>query len=77
MPKNERTQGVRVTVGALLLVAGLASALPLARAAGAARPRLSAQDARVNALLARMTVDEKVGQMTQPDQEALKDSADV
>jgi hypothetical protein len=30
-------------------------------------------DARVDTLIAKMTLDEKVGQMTQPDQEFLND----
>src|SRR5215470_6238437 len=40
---------------------------------------LSAQqsDSRVASLLARMTLDEKLGQMTQVDMNALKDKADV
>ncbi|MGA2243592.1 MAG: glycoside hydrolase family 3 N-terminal domain-containing protein [Verrucomicrobiota bacterium] len=37
----------------------------------------SALDAKVNALLARMTLEEKIGQMTQVDSSALKDKADV
>ena len=40
-------------------------------------PRLSAHDAQADALIAKMTLDEKVGQMTQPDQESIKDPADV
>jgi beta-glucosidase len=40
-------------------------------------PRLSAFDAQANALLARMTLDEKVGQMTQADQEHLQDVRDI
>jgi beta-glucosidase len=39
--------------------------------------RLSTFDDRVNAVLARMTLDEKVGQMTQPDQQFLQDPSDV
>lgn len=70
-------RGERVMVGALVALLGLGAALPHAGAAGAVLPKLSAQDARVNALLARMSLDEKIGQMTQPDQEALQDEADV
>ncbi|WP_321473759.1 glycoside hydrolase family 3 N-terminal domain-containing protein [uncultured Paludibaculum sp.] len=48
---------------------------------GAAAPpkskALSSYDPQVKELLARMTLDEKIGQMTQPDQEALKDEADI
>jgi beta-glucosidase len=38
---------------------------------------LSSYDPEVKKLLARMTLDEKIGQMTQPEQSALKDPADV
>ena len=40
-------------------------------------PRLSSFDADANALLAKMTLDEKVGQMTQPDQMFLKDPSEI
>ena len=44
----------------------------------AAKPRaLSSYDAQVKPLLAQMTLDEKIGQMTQPEQSELKDQADV
>jgi beta-glucosidase len=39
--------------------------------------RLSAHDAQADAIIARMTLDEKVGQMTQADQESIADPADV
>src|SRR5258708_5766038 len=39
--------------------------------------RLSSFDAQVNPLLAQMTLDEKIGQMTQPDQEYIKDLSDI
>lgn len=38
---------------------------------------LSAFDPQAKALLARMTLDEKIGQMTQPDQESIKDLSDI
>jgi beta-glucosidase len=38
---------------------------------------LRANDAKVRALLARMTLEEKIGQMVQPDQRSLKDLSDV
>ena len=63
-------RGERMMVGALCAVVGLG-------AAAGAPAHLSSQDARVSALLARMSLDEKIGQMTQPDQEALQDEADV
>jgi len=37
----------------------------------------SKSDSQVKELLARMTLEEKVGQMTQPEQSALKDPADI
>jgi beta-glucosidase len=41
------------------------------------RPGLSAHDPVVNALLAQMTLEEKIGQMTQAEQHQLKDEADI
>ncbi len=38
---------------------------------------LSSYDPQVKALLARMTLDEKIGQMTQPDQSFIKDRSDI
>jgi beta-glucosidase len=46
-------------------------------AAAGAPPRLSSFDPQAKALLARMTLEEKLGQITQPDQEFLKDEADI
>src|SRR5690242_16768335 len=44
----------------------------------AANPKpLSSFDPQVKALLAQMTLDEKIGQMTQPDQEYIKDLSDI
>jgi beta-glucosidase len=45
--------------------------------AGPPMKPLSSFDAEVKPLLARMTLDEKIGQMTQPDQEHLKDLSDI
>ncbi len=46
--------------------------------AGVAAPRpLASFDPQVKALLTRMTLEEKIGQMTQPDQSFLKDPADI
>ncbi len=46
--------------------------------AGSAAPKpLSSHDGKVKELLAKMTLDEKVGQMTQADQQALKDITDI
>jgi beta-glucosidase len=62
----------------------LATALGLLAAASSPqateRPsaaRFSVHDQRAQALLSSMTLDEKIGQMTQPDQSFLKDAADV
>jgi beta-glucosidase len=69
---------LRCAVPAAVLLA----CLPLGWSARAERPaarppRLSAHDATVNALLAQMTLDEKIGQMTQAEQHQLKDERDV
>ncbi len=42
-----------------------------------AQARLKAFDAQVAPIVAKMTLEEKVGQMTQPDHEHIKDPADV
>src|ERR1035438_1942626 len=60
----------------LALVPGLIAAACLCWAASKPKP-LSAYDPEAKALLARMTLDEKIGQMTQPDQSLLKDPADI
>jgi beta-glucosidase len=39
--------------------------------------RLSSFDPQVKPLLAKMTLEEKIGQMTQPDQEFIKDQSDI
>jgi beta-glucosidase len=56
------------------LVAGASSALVRAASAGQAPSRF---DGRVESLLARMSLEEKLGQMIQVDMNALKDKADV
>ena len=60
----------------LALVPGLIAAACLCWAASKPKP-LSAYDPAAKALLAQMTLDEKIGQMTQPDQSFLKDPADI
>ena len=52
-------------------------ALAAAAAARSDSAWLAGHDARVDALLARMTLDEKVGQMTQADASKLKEPGDV
>ena len=51
--------------------------LTLGVAPAASPAWLTAHDAEVRAVVARMTLDEKVGQMTQPDLGAIKDLADI
>jgi len=58
---------------AIVLVTAAAVTGASAEAAGP----FAAYDAQAKALLARMTLDEKLGQITQPDQEFLKDQADL
>ena len=58
------------------LVPGLIAAACLGWAASQPKP-LSSFDPQAKALLAQMTLDEKVGQMTQPDQDFIKDTADI
>ncbi len=63
----------------LICVAGAAPLLVL-RGTGVpatATKRLSAYDGQVRDLMSRMTLDEKIGQMTQPDQQFLKDIGDI
>ena len=58
-----------------ILVAAVLGAFLMALAQSAPKP-LSSFDPQVAPLLSRMTLDEKIGQMTQPEQDALKDPAD-
>ncbi|MGA2617820.1 MAG: glycoside hydrolase family 3 N-terminal domain-containing protein [Thermoguttaceae bacterium] len=60
------------------VVAGAAVVCGMSRAqAQEGASRFAAYDARAQALLGKMTLEEKVGQMCQPDQNALKDPADI
>jgi beta-glucosidase len=61
----------------LTVLSVLAMASPSTAAPAAARKKLSDHDPQVARILAEMTLEEKVGQMTQPEQNALKDEADV
>jgi beta-glucosidase len=66
----------------LLLAAVVCLAvLPMVHRAGgpaaAAATRLAAYDGAARALLAKMSLDEKIGQMTQADQQFLKDARDI
>jgi beta-glucosidase len=58
------------------LVPGLIAVACLCWAASKPK-QLSSYDPEAKALLARMTLEEKIGQMTQPEQNELKDPADV
>jgi len=64
------------TTSAHLARALLAAAAVLASLSATAQG-VSPLETKVNALLARMTLDEKIGQMTQVDSSALKDKTDV
>ncbi len=66
--KHTRRQFVMGSVAGMALMRGRGEAAPA---------RLSSHDAQVKKLLARMTLDEKIGQMTQPDQMYLKSLDDI
>ncbi len=65
----------KVRLSAAVAIAALGGFL-LAFAASAPKA-LSSYDPQVKPLLSRMTLEEKIGQMTQPEQDALKDPADL
>lgn len=70
-PKLFSVAAIGTVVASAVFVSVLGAAAP-------AKPKpLSTYDPQVKAILAQMTLEEKVGQMTQPDQEALKDEADI
>jgi beta-glucosidase len=74
---NSRIRSPRVAVA---LLAAFALAVLASRHAtlAASQPRpLSSFDPQAKPLLAQMTLDEKIGQMTQPDQEFVKDLTDI
>jgi beta-glucosidase len=65
-------------VGGIVVVGVCVTSCQAAHPAAARSPDpLLAHEARVDTLLSHMTLAEKVGQMTQPDQEFLKDPADI
>src|ERR1700691_1532621 len=65
---------VRIRFAAMQCLASLGCLI----ATSASEPKkLSSFDPRVNALLEKMTLEEKVGQMTQPDQSFLKSDSDI
>ena len=55
----------------------VAALLGAALSAASQTKPLSSFDAQVAPLLARMTLEEKIGQMTQPDQQYIQDLADI
>lgn len=66
---------MKIRVAALI---GLAALGGLYLSFAASKPKaLSSFDPQVKTLLAKMTLAEKIGQMTQPEQDALKDPADL
>ena len=68
-----RSMGVVLTACATFVIAGSVSRHMSAHA----KPSLASLDRQVNAVLATMTLDEKVGQMTQAEQDKLKDVGDI
>jgi beta-glucosidase len=64
------------SVALLCLVAAVSATAFLAAPADAPK-KLSSFDPQIKPLLARMTLDEKIGQMTQPDQEKIQDLTDI
>ncbi len=69
--------GMRQLVRFIILAAFAAVAVFLLLGQPPAQRRLSSFDPQVNALLAKMTLDEKIGQMTQAEQDALKSLDDI
>src|SRR5437763_651497 len=66
------------TAGVIASPAGTLKAVSgFARAKSAVRRSLSSYDPAVRALLSKMTLEEKLGQMAQAEQSALKDPSDV
>src|ERR1039457_900241 len=61
---------------AFALCASIAACLFLSAAPPQAKP-LSSYDPQVKPLLAQMTLDEKIGQMTQPDYGGIRDQSDI
>ncbi len=74
MPRHATTGLMRIRIAFGL--AGLLLCVLAISAPPAPKP-LSSYDGQVKKLLAQMTLEEKIGQMTQPEQSALKDPADV
>ncbi len=70
-------QATALRIAAAGSVAAACLILTIGGSAASGPKPLSSFDPQVKALLARMTLDEKIGQMTQPEQSALEDQADI
>lgn len=69
---------VSLRLRAAIALAALACSAAVVRLMAQASPRpLASFDSQVKPLLARMTLDEKIGQMTQPEQEHVADNSDI
>jgi beta-glucosidase len=64
-------------VSAMLAALGAVGSAPSGSAAPAAPPKLSSYDAQAKALLGTMTLEEKIGQMVQAEQDKLTDDKDI
>src|SRR5580658_435504 len=65
---------VKIRLAAILCLFGLGCLVALSQSGP---KKLSSFDPQANVLLEKMTLDEKVGQMTQPDQSFLKSDSDI
>ena len=72
-----RTSILRLATLAVAVAAGAFLASNQSTSAASGPKPLSTFDPQVKQVLAQMTLDEKIGQMTQPEQDALKDPADI
>src|ERR1035437_8929005 len=68
---------ISLSINALRGTAALFALLSIHSVQAASPAWLTARDTEVQALVAKMTLAEKVGQMTQPDWKALKDRKDI
>src|SRR5262249_28104914 len=80
IPIGFETETMNHVLRAIAFCAALSGVLVLGwhvtHAASGPKP-FSSFDPQVKPIVARMTLDEKIGQMTQPDQEGIADPADV
>ena len=77
--RSHMKKGPSLLLAAVLAAAAvllLLTAHPPARAASQPRP-LASFDSQVKPLLARMTLDEKIAQMTEPEQDQIKDLTEI